>query len=120
GGRGRRLAPGTDSTHHGGLSMTPYTTRTRARIQPRDLAHAVGTDAFRAATSLAVLERIRTAQAEAEVARRLQAHGVGPASAASRLARLRQAFGASLIHLGARLAATSVSDASPASAARTT
>jgi hypothetical protein len=89
--------------------MNPYATSTRSRIQPRDLANAVGTGAFKAATNLAILERTRASQAEAEVARLLKEHGVVPPSVASRIAMLRQAVGASLVRLGARLASASAS-----------
>jgi hypothetical protein len=96
--------------------MNPYTTWTRARIQPRDMTRALLADPFTAATSLTVLERIRAAQAEAEVDWLLKEHGVVPASVASRIAMVRQAIGASLVRIGERLAATSASGASPGTA----
>jgi hypothetical protein len=83
--------------------MNPYTTRTRARIQPRDMARALLTDPFTAANSLAMLERQRSFQAEAEVAWLLKEHGVPPASIASSLATLRQTIGAALIRAGQRI-----------------
>ena len=64
--------------------MNPYTTMTQARIQPRDIARALLTDPSTAAISLAVLERQRGFQAEAEVAWLLKEHGLPPASIASR------------------------------------
>lgn len=48
--------------------MNAYTTRTRARIQPRDIARALLTDPHLAAISLSMLERQRGYQAEGEVA----------------------------------------------------
>ena len=74
--------------------MNPYTTMTRARIQPRDMARALLTDPFTAATSLAMLERQRGFQAEAEVAWLLKQHGVPPASAAAWIAMVRRTIGA--------------------------
>ena len=83
--------------------MNPYTTTTRARIQPCDVARALLTDPSTAAISLAMLERQRSFQAEAEVAWLLKEHGLAPASIASRLATLRQTIGAALIRAGQRI-----------------
>ena len=83
--------------------MNPYTTTTRARIQPRDMARALLTDPSTAAISLAMLERQRSFQAEAEVAWLLKEHGVPPVSIASSLAMLRQTIGAALIRAGQRI-----------------
>ena len=83
--------------------MNPYTTTTRARIQPRDMARVLLTDPSTAAISLAMLERHRSVQAEAEMAWLLKQHGVPPALIASRLATLRQTIGAALIRAGQRI-----------------
>jgi hypothetical protein len=83
--------------------VNPYTTTTRARIQPRDMARALLTDPSTAAISLAMLERQRSFQADAEVAWLLKEHGVPPVSIASRLATLRQSIGAALIRAGHRI-----------------
>jgi hypothetical protein len=83
--------------------VNPYTTTTRARIQPRDVARALLTDPSTAAISLAMLERQRSFQAEAEVAWLLKQHGAPPASTASRLTTLRETIGAALIRAGQRL-----------------
>ena len=74
--------------------MNPYTTPTRARIQPHDVANAVFSDAFIATTKLPGLERQRGWQAEAEVDRLLKQHGIPPASVSSRIAMVRQTIGA--------------------------
>ena len=83
--------------------MNPYTTTTQARIQPRDMARALLTDPSTAAISLAMLERQRSFQAEAEVAWLLKEHDVQPASAAAWLVLVRQTIGAALIHAGQRI-----------------
>ena len=83
--------------------MNPYTTPTRARIQPHDVADAVFSDAFIATTKLPGLERQRGWQAEAEVDRLLKHHGIPPASVSSRIAMVRQTLGVALIRTGHRL-----------------
>jgi hypothetical protein len=85
--------------------MNPYTTKTCARILPRDVASVLRTNSYLAGSSLAALERTRGWQAEAEVAWLLEQHGVPPESASSRIAMLRNAIGAALVRAGQRLAA---------------
>ena len=97
------VRPRNVCTRPKGWSMNPYTTTTRARIQPSDMARALLTDPSMAAISLAILERQRSFQAEAEVAWLLKEHGLAPASIASRLATLRQSIGAALIRAGQRI-----------------
>jgi hypothetical protein len=84
--------------------MDPYTTMTRARIQPRDLLNATLMGSFIAANSLAALERRRSWQADAEVAWLLKQHGVPPQSAVPFVAMLRQTIGTALVRAGERLA----------------
>src|SRR5262245_48904251 len=103
--RRRRLEPGQVAPERGASSMNPYTTRTQARIQPRDVTNALFTDAFTAAASMAVLERMRTYQAGAEVHWLLKEHDVRPVAAASRVAMVRQVIGATLVRAGEHLAA---------------
>lgn len=96
--------------------MNPYTTRTRARIQPGDMARALLTDPSTATLSLAALERIRTYQAETEVDWLLKEHGAQQESVPSRVTLLRQTIGAALVRTGQRLACTSGAGTPPASA----
>lgn len=84
--------------------MNPYTTRTRVRIQPHDLANTLFADAFVAAPALTALERHRGWQAEAEVGRLLTQHGVKPPTAQSHIATARQALAAGLVRVRALLA----------------
>ena len=101
--------------------MNPYTTQTRARIQPHDLANAVFTGAFIVAPTVPMLERHRGWQAEAEMDRLLKQHGAKSHTAQSRFAMLRQTLGAALVRAGAHLAGASPSAVEPetALAART-
>jgi hypothetical protein len=92
--------------------MNPYTTKTQARIQPHDLSLALRGGPLTAACSLAMLERMRGYQAEAEVAWLLKQHAVPAAPAASRL-RLRQRIGAALVRAGCRLVGVSPAPAVP-------
>ena len=94
--------------------MNPYTTMTRSWIQPGDIAKATLTDPITAAAALAVLERTRAYQSEAEIEGLLKQHGVRSHTTASLVAMLRQSIGSSLVRLGERLGATSASGASPA------
>jgi hypothetical protein len=96
--------------------MNPYTTQTRARIQPHDLTNAVFTGAFIAAPALPMLERHRGWQAEAEMDRLLKQHGAKSHTVQSRFAMLRQMLGAALVRAGARLAGTSPSAVEPETA----
>jgi hypothetical protein len=86
--------------------MNPYTTIGQARIRRRDVATMVGRDWCLATGSLAALERQRTANADAELARLLRRHSVAPHAAQSFFALLRQRIEATLIHAGAGLAGT--------------
>jgi hypothetical protein len=96
--------------------MNPYTTGTRARIQPGEMARVTLTDPFTAGAGLTALERTRAYEAEAEMTRLLKEHGIAPASVASRFAMLRHALGAALIRAGHRLATADPREASPARA----
>ena len=96
--------------------MNPYTTPTRMRIQPQDLANAVFSDAFIATAKLTGLERQRGWQAEAEMDRLLKQHGVKPPWAASLITTVRQTIGAALVRAGQRLAAAPARGTSPATA----
>ena len=86
--------------------MNAYTTRGQAQIQAHDMAAIVrtATGSYLAAASLAGLERQRGWQAESEVEWLLNENGVTPQISASRVALLRQAIGAALVHAGERLA----------------
>jgi hypothetical protein len=84
--------------------MNPYTTRTQARIQRRDMERALLTDPYIAVISLSMLERQRGYHAEAEVAELLKQHGVPPQSAVAFVAMLRQTVGTALVRAGERLA----------------
>ena len=84
--------------------MNVYTPHGQARIQQRDVAAILGTHSYLGGASLAALERQRGWQAEAQVGWLLKQHGVLPASAASRVALLRQAVGAVLVRAGERFA----------------
>ena len=70
--------------------MNPYSTRTQARIQPRDMTIAALTDRHNAALSLSQLERRRGWQAEGEMAWLLRQHGIAPDSLSSRVAIVRE------------------------------
>ncbi len=76
--------------------MNAYTTRGQARIQPRDVSTILRANRYLAGAALAVFERQRGHQAEAEVARLLKHNGVTPKASASRLSPLRRAIGAAL------------------------
>lgn len=98
--------------------MNPYTATTQARIQPHDLAHLLHADPTTAACSLAMLERMRGHQAEAEVAWLLKQHAVSADPAVARLALLRQLIGGALVRAGSRLAGVSPALAAPDSPPR--
>ena len=83
--------------------MNAYTTKGQIRIQQRDIDAIMRNHAYFAGASLAALERERGWQAEAERARLLKQHGLGPAARASLLAVVRQTVGAALVHAGERL-----------------
>jgi hypothetical protein len=92
--------------------MTPDTTKTQARIQPHDLSLALRAGPLTAAHSLAMLERMRGYQAEAEVTWLLKQHAVPALPATPRLT-LRQRIGAALVRAGCRLAGVSPTPAVP-------
>ena len=96
--------------------MTPYTTRTQARFQPRDISRALFADPSPAARSLVSLERIRGWQAAAEAASLPRQRCVPLAPAASRLTMLRQTLGAALVRARHRFAAAPPRGASLATA----
>jgi hypothetical protein len=93
--------------------MNPYSTRTQARIQPRDITIAALTDRHNAALSLSQLERRRGWQAEGEMVWLLKQHGIAPESLSSRVAMVRAAIGAALVRAGQRVGGISQRDASP-------
>jgi hypothetical protein len=93
--------------------MNPYSTKTQARIQPRDITLAALTDRHNAALSLSQLERRRGWQAEAEMDWLLKHNGVTPEASASRVALLRQTIGAALVRAGQRVGGISQRDVSP-------
>ena len=93
--------------------MNPYSTRTQARIQPRDMRIAALTDRHNAAHSLSQLERRRGWQAEAEMAWQLTQHGIAPESLSSRVAIVREAIGAALVRAGQRVGGSSQRHVSP-------
>jgi hypothetical protein len=98
--------------------MNPYSTRTQARIQPRDITLAALTDRHNAALSLSQLERRRGWQADAEMAWLLERHGIAPESLSSRVAIVREAIGAALVRAGQRVGGISQPDISPTMADR--
>jgi hypothetical protein len=83
--------------------MNAYTTRGQARIQPRDFSAVLRANQL-AGASLAVFERQRECQAEAETTWLLKQNGVTSHTSISRVALLRQATGAVLVRAGERLA----------------
>jgi hypothetical protein len=93
--------------------MNPYSTRTQARIHPRDLERAVLTDRHNAVLSLSQLERRRGWQADAEMALLLKQHGIPPASRSSRVAIVHDAIGVALVRAGQRIGGSSQRDVSP-------
>ena len=83
--------------------MNAYTTMGQARIQPRDFSAVLRATQL-AGAPLAVFERQRGCQAEAEVNWLLKQNGVTSHTSMSRVALLRQATGAVLVRAGERLA----------------
>jgi hypothetical protein len=83
--------------------MNPYTTKGQARIRQRDIDEILHRDAFLVSTSLAILERQRGWQAEAETEWLLKQHGLTAKPDTSVIAMLRQSIGAALIYAGQRL-----------------
>ncbi len=83
--------------------MNAYTTMGQARIQPRDFSAVLRANQL-AGAPLAVFERQRGCQAEAEVNWLLKQNGVTSHTSISRVALLRQATGAVLVRAGERLA----------------
>lgn len=93
--------------------MNPYSTRSQARIQPRDITIAALTDRHNAALSLSQLERRRGWQAEAEMACLLQRHGIAPASLPAGIAMAREMIGAALVRTGERIGGAPLRDGVP-------
>jgi hypothetical protein len=91
--------------------MNAYTTRGEARIQPRDLSTALRMHGLSPGASLAVLERQRGWQAEAEAERLLKQHGVKPSESTSLVLVLRRTIGVALVRAGERLTGSPRSDA---------
>jgi hypothetical protein len=87
--------------------MNAYTTMGQARIRQHDIDAVLRADALTAAAHLAALERQRGWQAEAEMARLLKQHGLGPPARPALLTMLRQTLGAALVHAGERLVGAS-------------
>jgi hypothetical protein len=83
--------------------MNPYTTKSQARIQPRDFSAVLRAYPL-AGSSLAALERQRGCQAEAETTWLLKKNGVTSHTSISRVALLRQTIGTVLVRTGERLA----------------
>ena len=83
--------------------MNAYTTMGQARIQPRDFSAVLRANQL-AGASLAVFERQRECQAEAETTWLLKQTGVTSHTSISRVALLRQSIGAVLVRTGERLA----------------
>jgi hypothetical protein len=96
--------------------MDAYTTMGHACIQQRDTDAVLHADAYLIGASLAVPERQRGWQAEADMVRLLRQHGLQSASVASRLSMLRQTVGRALVRVGHRLATADPGNASPARA----
>ena len=84
--------------------MDGYTTRGQFRIQPRDLEAIVCAHGYLAALNIVALEQQRGRQAEAEVARQLQDHGLTPKVPASAVTMLRQTIGVALLRASGHLA----------------
>ena len=91
--------------------MNAYTTMGQARIQPRDFSAVLRANQL-AGASLAVFERQRGCQAEAETTWLLKKNGVTSPTNMSRVALLRQAIGAALVRAGERLAGVPRNDVS--------
>src|SRR5688572_25399955 len=85
--------------------MNAYTTRGQGRIQPRDFSAVLGANQL-AGAPLAVFERQRECQAEAETTWLLKQNGAKRKTRASRVALLRQIIGGALVRAGERLAGT--------------
>lgn len=96
--------------------MNPYSTRTQARIQPRDMTIAALTDRSTAALSLSQLERRRGWQAEGEVAWLLKQRGIASESLSSWVAIVRKAIGFTLVRAGQRVGGIPQPIVSPAMA----
>ena len=96
--------------------MNTYTTRSQARILPRDIAALHRADQYMIGASLAALERQREWQAEAEVDWLLKQHGVTVHARTSRVSIVRQTIGAAMIRAGARLAGVPEGGVSPETA----
>ena len=92
--------------------MNAYTTRGEARIQPRDLSAALRNHGLNPGSALAVLEKQREWQAEAEVERLLKQYGVKSSGSTSLVSLLRETIAAALVSAGERLAGSPRRDAS--------
>jgi hypothetical protein len=87
--------------------MNAYTAYSQARIRQQDIATILRADVYLASPSLEALERQRVGQAESEVNRLLEQHGITRMSTASRVSGLRQTVGAAIIRAGKRLVGAS-------------
>jgi hypothetical protein len=92
--------------------MNAYTTRGEARIQPRDLSTALRIHGLNPGSALAVLEKQRGWQAEAEMERVLKQYGVKASGTTSLVALLRETIATALVSAGERLAGSPRKDAS--------
>jgi hypothetical protein len=82
--------------------MNAYTTRSRFRIQPRDLDAIVRDHGFSAAPHLVALERQRGRRVEAEAARQLTDHGLTRKVPGSAVTLFRRRIGVALLRAGER------------------
>ena len=96
--------------------MNAYTTRGQARIQQQDISNVLDSHGYRAGAVLALLERTRGWQAEAEVNWLLKQHDAAPRSTASFVSVLRQAIGTALVRTGEGIMGASCGSISPATA----
>ena len=82
--------------------MNAYTSMGQARIQPRDISSVLRANQL-AGAPLAVFERQRGCQAEAELNWLLKRNGATSNASASRVALVRQTVGTALVRVGERI-----------------
>lgn len=99
--------------------MNPYTARSQARIEQRDISTILRTHRYMAGAAVAAFERQRGYEAEAALEALLKQHDVSPTPGADLVALLRREVGAALVHAGQRLAGVPRGGALPGSAAAT-
>jgi hypothetical protein len=105
------MQDGEDSPRRRSI-MNAYTSMGQARIQPRDFSAVLRANQL-AGAPLAVFERQRGCQADAELNWLLKRNGVTSNASASRVALVRQTIGTALVRVRERITGISPSGASP-------